>query len=73
MNIEPSQKVSNYTEIQPVMLAMKANNDKLPKNSLPVSTNGTIQSNVKPLPPVTLYNSHGILTKTNPNSLIGFA
>ena len=42
--------------------------------TLPTNTEGTIQENNSHLlPPVTLYNSHGILKKTNPNSLIGYA
>jgi hypothetical protein len=73
MNIEPSQKVSNYLEIKPILAAMKADNDRMPKNTLPIDTNGTIQSNTKSIPQVSLYNSHGILKKTNPNSLIGYA
>ena len=73
MNIEPPQRVANYMELQPVVSAMKANNDKMPKNSLPEDTNGTIQSHAVSIPPVTLYNAHGLLSKTNANSLIGYA
>jgi hypothetical protein len=70
---EPVQKVSNYLELQPLMASLKAGSDNLPKTSLPTETEGTIQSNAHLLPKVTLYNAHGILIKTNPNSLIGYA
>ena len=55
------------------MASLKAGNDNLPKSSLPSETQGTIQSNTHLLPKVTLYNAHGILSKTNPNSLIAYA
>jgi hypothetical protein len=71
----PATSVSNYLELKPIMAAMKSGNDHMPKNTLPSDTNGTIQENAeeKKLPKVTLYNAHGILTKTDPNSLIGYA
>jgi len=70
---QPVTKVTNYLEIAPVMNAMKTANDKMPKNSLPQDVMGTIQENAHNIPPVTLYNSHGILTKTEPNTLLGYA
>lgn len=71
--INPVTKTSNYVELQPLMFSLKSSNDKLPKNSLPQNNLGTIQENTHLLPPVTLYNAHGILEKTNPNSLIGYS
>lgn len=61
--------------IQPVLLiqSMLEHNDQLPKDALPVDTQGTIQENTHLMPSVTLYNAHGILTKSNPNSLIAYA
>ena len=70
---EPVTKVNNYLQIAPVMNAMKTANDKMPKNNLPTDSFGTIQENAKNIPPVTLYNSHGLLTKTEPNTLLGYA
>lgn len=70
---QPIQQTSSYIQIQPLMAAMKNSNDDLPKNSLPIDSLGTAQSNTHLLPPVTLYNSHGILNKTNPNSLLAYA
>jgi hypothetical protein len=70
---EPVKQTSNYTQIAPVMEAMRTNNDRRPTNSFPSNTNGTVQQNAHLLPPVSLYNAHGLLTKTNPNSLLGYA
>jgi len=65
--------VNQYETLQPLMAAMKSQTDHLPKNDLPVDTMGTIQENAHNMPAVTLYNAHGILSKTSPNSLIGYA
>ena len=73
MNIEPVEQVSHYVALQPLFRAMNKANDNLPKSSFPTENLGTVISNAHVLPPVTLYNSHGILEKTNPNSLIGYA
>ena len=71
--IESVKAVSSYIELAPIIAAMQANNDKRPKNSLPIDTHGTVQSNVDSIPEVTLYNAHGILSKARPNSLLGMA
>jgi hypothetical protein len=72
--IEPVKAVSSYIELAPIIAAMRAGNDKRPRNSLPVNTEGTVQSNNdKVYADVTLYNAHGILNKTKPNSLLGTA
>jgi hypothetical protein len=74
--IPTSTSVSNYLELQPIMQAMRSGNNKLPANSLPTNTEGTIQQNAEEqkLPPVTLYNAHGLLVNNkNPNSLIAHA
>ena len=72
--IESVKTVSSYIELAPIIEAMRSNNDKRPKNSLPVNTEGTVQSNNdKVYKDITLYNAHGILSKINPNSLIGRA
>lgn len=68
--IEPTTPTIQVT---PLLATMLAHNDQRPKTSLPTETEGTIQENAKPMPEVTLYNSHGILTKSKPNSLIAYA
>jgi hypothetical protein len=73
--IESVKSVSSYIELAPIIEAMRTNNDKRPKNSLPIDTYNTIQSNADTaaIAEVTLYNAHGILKSPNPNSLIGYA
>lgn len=76
MSIEPIAsvtQVSSFIQLKPLMNAMETSNDQLPKNSLPVDSEGTIQSHTTSIPEVTLYNAHGIVRKNNPNSLIGHA
>ena len=70
---EPVKQTANYTQIAPIMEAMRSNNDKLPKNSFPSNTQGTVQENAHNVAPVSLYNAHGILSKTNSNTLLGYA
>ena len=70
---EPVTRTASYLQVTPVMEAMRAANDKREKNMFPVDVLGTIQENATNIPPVTLYNSHGILTKTDANSLLGYA
>ena len=71
--IESVKAVSSYIELAPIIAAMQANNDKRPKNSLPINTHGTVQSNVNSIPEVTLYYAHGLLKNSKPNSLLGIA
>ena len=52
---------------------MLQNTDKLPNNTLPLDTEGSVIADARLLPPVTLYNSHGLLVKSYPNSLIAVA
>jgi hypothetical protein len=70
---EPVTQIADYLQVTPVMESMRSANDKRPNNTLPIDTQGTIQENAQNIPAVTLYNSHGILKKTNPNSLLGYA
>lgn len=74
MNIPSTSKVSNYVELQPLMAAIKAQSDHSPKNSLPEDTEGNIIENkLHAVKPLTIYNSHGIVTPDSPNSLIAYA
>jgi hypothetical protein len=71
---QPVKQTAEYLQLPPILEAIRTNNDKRPSNSLPTNTNGTVQeNNSKSLPPVTLYNAHGIVRKENPNSLLGYA
>lgn len=73
--ITPTPTVTNPQQITPLLEAMTLANDQMPNNSLPADTNGTVQENAEQAahPPVTLYNAHGILVKSKPNSLIAIA
>lgn len=72
--LQPVKQTAEYLQLTPILEAIRTNNDKRPSNSFPVNTNGTIQqNNGKSLPPVTLYNAHGIVRKENPNSLVAYA
>ena len=71
LNISSIQSL-NPSIIQPLLASMKTSNDKLPSNSLPIDNMGTVQQNAdkESMVDVTLYNAHGILVNSNPNSLI---
>lgn len=72
--IQPVKQTASYLQLTPIIEAIRTSNDKRPTNSLPVDTNGTVQqNNDSSLPPVSLYNAHGIVRKENPNSLLGYA
>lgn len=68
-----SVNINNYETLQPLMAALKTQNDQLPKNTLPVDSMGTIQENAHNVPQVSLYNAHGLLDNKKPNSLIAYA
>lgn len=74
MTVQTVNSVSDSIQLAALLQSMTANNDKKPNNALPIDTNGTPQSNNDNLlPEITLYNAHGILKNTNPNTLIGIA
>ena len=68
-------QVSDSVAIQPLIAAMQSNNNRLPSNSLPVNTEGTIQENAEKAatPEVTLYNAYGVVNRNKPNALIAYA
>jgi hypothetical protein len=73
-NLTPTPQttqVANHSAIRPIIGAMKAANDKLPKTGLPTEDPGTIQSNVQLIStPVTIYTQHGSIAR-GPGNLIG--
>ena len=74
MSIQPINNIapSSY-QLAPLFETMLQNTDKLPDNTLPLNTEGSVISEASLLPPVTLYNSHGLLVKSDANSLIAYA
>lgn len=71
--IQPVTQTASYLQLAPIIEAMRTANDKREKNALPTDTQGTVQSNTKNIPEVTLYNAYGVLNKIKPNSLIAYA
>ena len=71
----PVTQVSDSIAIQPLIAAMQFNNNRLPSNSLPTNTEGTVQENADKAatPEVTLYNAHGVVSRNKPNSLVAYA
>jgi hypothetical protein len=69
--VPQTTQVANHSAIQPILGAMKANNDKLPKTGLPTEDPGTIQENTHLIStPVTIYTEHGKIAQ-GPGNLIG--
>lgn len=70
----PIQQTETLTSqaVTPLLQAMLAKNDNLPKNVLPTNTEGSIQENADKAASlsVTLYNAHGILKTGNPNTFL---
>jgi hypothetical protein len=64
-----SMQIASVTDTSILNILMNSM-DKLPKNSLPSETNGTVQQNFGTTPPPTIYNAHGIVTPSSPNTLI---
>ena len=71
----PVTQVSDSIALQPLIASMQSNNNSLPRNSLPVNTEGTIQENADKTSSldVTLYNAYGVLSRNKPNALIAYA
>lgn len=73
-NLTPTpttSQVANHSAIQPIISAMKAGNDKLPKTGLPTEALGTIQGNTHLIStPVTIYTEHGKIAR-GPGNVIG--
>lgn len=69
--VPQTTQVANHSAIQPIIGAMKASNDRLPKTGLPTEDPGSIQSNIQLIStPVTIYTEHGTIAKRSGN-LIG--
>ena len=69
--VPQTTQVANHSAIQPILGAIKANNDKLPKTGLPIESFGTVQENTHLIStPVTIYTEHGTIAKQG-GTLIG--
>ena len=69
--VPQTTQVANHSAIQPILAAIKAGNDKLPKTGLPTEAFGTIQENTHLIStPVTIYTEHGMIAR-GPGNLLG--
>jgi hypothetical protein len=69
--VPTTSQVANHSAIRPIISAMKASNDKLPKTGLPTEAPGTIQENTNLIStPVTIYTEHGKIAR-GPGNVIG--
>lgn len=78
MNLTPAitsvRQVASYMQLKPLVRAVVETNDNLPKTSLPTEVPGSVQSQTRLLPPVTIYTQHGKIAKNNePGNLIAYA
>lgn len=67
-------QLAAYNPTTPLIRSIVQTNDKLPKTSLPTEIPGSVQSQTRLLPPVTIYTQHGKIAKsTEPGNLIAYA
>lgn len=68
------RQVAQHSVIRPLARAVVESFDRLPKTSLPTEIPGSVQSQTRLLPPVTIYTQHGRIAKsTEPGNLIAYA
>lgn len=68
-------QVAQHSAIRPLVRAVVESFDRMPKTSLPTEIPGSVQSQARLLPPVTLYTEHGRLVRrsADPGNLIAYA
>jgi hypothetical protein len=71
--ISPINTVAGHSMLQPLMEALKINNNLKPANSLPINTNGTLQQNAKKSIHDVIYDSYGRIRITPEKILLGYA
>ena len=72
--VSSPRQVSNYVALPTLVTAIIDVNDNLPQTSLPTEVPGTVQEQVRLLPPVTIYNSYGKIVKSQEKgNLIAYA
>ncbi len=71
--ITPVSNVASHSELRPLMVALKINNNMNPKNSLPIDSNGTVQETVEKRNKDVVYDSYGRITIIPKKILIGRA
>lgn len=71
--VSPINTVAGHSMLQPLMEALKINNNLKPANSLPINTNGTLQQNAKKSINDVTYDSYGRIRITPAKVLLGYA
>jgi hypothetical protein len=59
MHLQPINQVSSYVQLAPLIGGIRKSTDKLPKNSLPTISNGTLLENAKKAFKNVTYDSYG--------------
>lgn len=73
-SIAPIQNVTQHSGVTPPLVkAIIESNDSLPKNNLPIDTNGTLVQNAKKSINDVVYNNYGKILKDYQKNLIGYA
>ncbi len=72
-SIAPVNSVTPSSGITPLIKTIIDSNDSLPKNTLPIDSNGTVLQNAQKSVNDVIYNNYGKILKDYQNNLIGYA
>jgi hypothetical protein len=72
-SIAPINSVTPSSGITPLIKTIIDSNDNLPKNTLPINSNGTVLENAKKSVNDVVYNNYGKILKDYQKNLIGYA
>lgn len=72
-SIAPVNSVTPSSGITPLIKTIIDSNDSLPKNTLPIDSNGTVLQNAQKSVNDVIYNNYGKILKDYQKNLIGYA
>lgn len=72
-SIAPINPVTPSSGITPLIKTIINSNDNLPKNTLPIDSNGTVLQNAQKSVNDVIYNNYGKILKDYQKNLIGYA
>lgn len=72
-SIAPVNFVTPSSGITPLIKTIIDSNDSLPKNTLPIDSNGTVLQNAQKSVNDVIYNNYGKILKDYQKNLIGYA
>jgi hypothetical protein len=61
------------TNLTPILQALTQSMEMTPIKTNPLNTYGSVQQNFSHIDAGTLYNAHGIVSPSTPNTLIAYA